>query len=435
MNLIPQLAPFILLLLAIALMPLWRENFWERHRNKALVTLLLAAPSVVWLLGQGLPGGRQLLHALREYTQFILLLATLYAVSGIVVIHGDLPSSPLSNTLWLALGAMLANVAGTTGASMLLLRPLLRANHHRAHNRHVPLFFIFVVANCGGLLLPLGDPPLFLGFLHGVDFFWTLQLWRHWLFVNGLVLLLFFVWDARARRRDALHARQAEKPGPRHPLRVEGVAAGAFFMLAVLATLLLQAPPMAQALGRLLRGWGMAWPDPLLPAWAGIVILALLVVLAALTIHRPRREARVLVWAPLLEVAILFAGIFVTMAPALHLLGTLPPAPWTPARLLWASGILSSVLDNAPTYLAFATLADPGGPGVLAVSRPALLRALSCGAVWMGALTYVGNGPNFLIRGIAEHMGYRMPSFFAYIAYALVVLLPLFALATVLFFG
>lgn len=434
MILIPQLAPFILLLLAIALMPLLWERFWERHRNKALVTLLLAAPSVLWLLGQGLPGGRQLLHALREYTQFILLLATLYAVSGIVVIHGDLPSSPLSNTLWLALGAVLANVVGTTGASMLLLRPLLRANHHRMHNRHVPLFFIFVVANCGGLLLPLGDPPLFLGFLHGVDFFWTLQLWRHWLFVNGLILMLFFVWDARARRQDADRSRQAAKPDLRHPLRVEGLAFGVLFVLAVLATLLLQAPSIAQALGRLLRGWGMGLPDPLLPAWGGIVILALLAVLAALAIHRPRREARVLVWAPLLEVAILFAGIFVTMAPALHLLGTLPPAPWTPARLLWAAGSLSSVLDNAPTYLAFATLADPGGPAVLAASRPALLQALSCGAVWMGALTYVGNGPNFLIRGIAEHMGYRMPSFFGYLAYSLTVLLPLFALATVLFF-
>jgi Na+/H+ antiporter NhaD/arsenite permease-like protein len=416
MNPVFQLGPFVLLLLAIALMPLVHGRFWERNGNKALVTLLLAVPSVVWLLWRGRPD--QLWHALHEYMQFILLLGVLYLVSGIVVIHGDLSSSPLGNTLWLALGAVLANAIGTTGASMLLIRPLLRANHHRKHKRHVPLFFVFIVANCGGLLSPVGDPPLLLGFLNGVDFFWTLRLWPHWLTVNGLLLVVFFLWDARARRRDA-------EPGPlreRHPLRVEGLAMGTLFVLAVVATLLLQAPAVAQLLGINL------------PAWGSIGILAVLAVLALLAVHRPRREARVLVWEPMLEVAILFAGIFVTMTPALMLLGTLPPVVWTPAQLLWAAGGLSSVLDNAPTYLTFATLADPGGPAALAAAQPALLEALSCGAVWMGALTYIGNGPNFLIRGIAEHMGYPMPSFFGYLVYSLAVLPPVFAAATVLFF-
>lgn len=437
MNLVLQLGPFVLLLLAIALMPLFREHFWESNANKALVTCLLAAPAMIWLLWEGPPGRQHLWHALYEYTQFILLIGTLYLVSGIVVIHGDLPSGPLGNTLWLALGAVLANAIGTTGASMLLVRPLLRANHHRSRNRHIPLFFIFIVANCGGLLLPVGDPPLLLGFLNGVDFFWTLRLWPHWLAVNGMILLIFFLWDLWARRRDAVRS-QAEPEGQRrrerHPLRVEGWFLGALFVAAVLATLLLQAPSMAQLLGRLLRGWGLPWPDPLLPAWGGIVILALLAGLAKLAIHRPGREARVLVWGPMMEVAILFAGIFVTMAPALILLGTLPPAAWTPARLLWTAGGLSSVLDNAPTYLTFATLADPGGPAALAATRPDLLAALSCGAVWMGALTYIGNGPNFLIRGIAEHMGYQMPSFFGYFVYSLAVLPPVFAVATLLFF-
>jgi Na+/H+ antiporter NhaD/arsenite permease-like protein len=385
------------------------------------VTLLLTTPAAVWLLVQGRPGWHAFLHALHEYVQFILLLGTLYLVSGIVVIHGDLPSNPLGNTLWLALGAVLANVIGTTGASMLLIRPLLRANHHRKHNRHVPLFFIFVVANCGGLLSPVGDPPLLLGFLNGVDFFWTLRLWPHWLAVNGLVLLVFFLWDVQARRLDV-------RQGPilairaRHPLRVEGLALGMLFVAAVTATLLLQAPAVAQRLGIKL------------PAWGSMGILALLAVLALWAVHRPGRQARLLVWEPMVEVVILFAGIFVTMTPALMLLAALPPATWTPAQLLWTAGGLSGVLDNAPTYLTFATLADPGGPAALAAAQPKLLEALSCGAVWMGALTYIGNGPNFLIRGIAEHMGYPMPSFFGYLVYSWAVLPPIFAVATWLFF-
>lgn len=433
MALIPQVGPFILLLLAIALMPVLRGHFWERDRNKALVMLVVALPSVVWLLVQGLPGRHLLLHALTEYSQFILMLAALYAVSGIIVIHGDLPRGPLGNTLWLALGAILANAIGTTGASMLLVRPLLRANHHRAKKNHIPIFFIFIISNCGGLLLPVGDPPLFLGFLQGVDFFWTLRLWPQWLLVNVGILGCFYVWDARAQRKYDSGSSESTRE-LRHPLRVEGLPTAMLFLLAVMATLLLQAPSLAQALGRSLRALGIPCGDPLLPPWAGIALLALWAALAALVLQRPRRETNILVWTPLREVAILFAGIFVTMAPALQLLGALPPLPWTPAGLLWTVGGLSCVLDNAPTYLAFATIADPGGPAALSVNQPRLLEAVSCGAVWMGALTYIGNGPNFLVRGIAEHMGYRMPSFFGYLAYSITVLLPLFALATALFF-
>jgi Na+/H+ antiporter NhaD/arsenite permease-like protein len=433
MLLFLQLGPFLLLLLAIALLPLLAEDFWKRDRNKALVSLTLALPCVVWLLSLGAAGDHRLAHALGEYVQFILLLAALYAISGVLAIHGDLPRGTAGNALWLGLGAVLANAIGTTGASMLLLRPLLRANHHRTRKEHVPLFFIFAVANCGGLLLPLGDPPLFLGFLEGVDFFWTLRLWPRWLFVNGLLLAVFCVWDAIAWRADR-HLLPTPAIKERHPLRIEGMSMGVPLVLGVLATVLLQAPPAAHALGDALRRFVPNAPDPLLPGWAGAVLLAALAGLAARSIHRTRREARALVWAPLLEVAILFAGIFVTMAPALHLLSTLPPLPWTEARLMWATGSMSSVLDNAPTYLTFATLADPGGPRALALGHPRLLQAVSCGAVWMGALTYIGNGPNFLIRGVAEHLGYRMPSFFGYICYSLPVLLPIFGLATLLFF-
>lgn len=434
MLILLQLGPFVLLLLAIAVLPLIAEHFWEANRNKALVSAVLAVPSAVWLLTQGPDGVERLLHALGEYVQFILLLSVLYAVSGILVVHGDLPVGPLGNTVWLALGTVLANLVGTTGASMLLLRPLLRANHHRRHNTHVPIFFIFAVANTGGLLLPLGDPPLFLGFLEGVDFFWTLRLWPQWLFVNGLLLFAFFAWDSLARSREA---RNVPTPAmkERRPLRLEGLRAGIALILAVMATLLLQAPPIAREVGACMRGFIPNAPDPLVPAWAGTLILAGLASWAALSIHRTPRETKVLVWGPLLEVATLFAGIFVTMAPALRLLGTLPALPWTEAGLMWSTGAMSSVLDNAPTYLTFATLVDPGGPAVLAKLQPGMLRAISCGAVWMGAFTYIGNGPNFLVKAIADHMGYRMPSFFGYLGYSLPVLLPILGLATLLFFN
>ncbi len=431
MILLLQLGPFVLLLLAIALLPLVAERFWHPNRTKALVSLALALPCVVWLLAQGPAGVHRLLHALGEYLQFILLLAALYAISGVLVVHGDLPRGPVGNTLWLALGAVLANLIGTTGASMLLLRPLLCANHHRRRNRHVPLFFIFVVGNCGGLLLPLGDPPLFLGFLEGVDFFWTLQLWPHWLVVNGLVLLIFYAWDARAWRADCLHP-AAPTATPRHPLRIEGLGLGTVLVLGVMATLLLQAPSIARALGQELRRVHANIPDPLLPAWAGGVILAVLTGLAAAAIHRTPRETRVLVWEPMLEVAILFAGIFITMTPALHLLSGLPPLPWTEAPAVDGRGHVEHVGQRA-NLSRLRHVGQPGRPAPLA-EQPRMLQALSCGAVWMGALTYIGNGPNFLIRSIAEHMGYRMPSFFGYLGYSLPILLPVFALATLLFF-
>ncbi len=433
MLILLQIGPFVLLLLAIALLPLLAEHSWEKNHNKALVSAALTIPSMVWLLAQGAPGSERLLHALGEYVQFILMLSALYAVSGVLVVHGDLPARPLGNTLWLALGAILANFVGTTGASMLLLRPLLRANHHRPRNSHVPIFFIFIVANCGGLLLPLGDPPLFLGFLKGVDFFWTLRLWPQWLFVNGALLAVFFGWDVHARRGEPQPS-PAPATAERRPLRIAGLRMGIPIILGVMAALLLQAPPIARDVGNYLRGFIANAPDPLLPGWAGALILAGLTFLAAFSIHRGPRETRILVWGPLWEVAILFAGIFVTMAPALQLLSRLPALPWSESKLFWSTGVTSGLLDNAPAYLTFATLADPRGPSSLATGQPGLLRAISCGAVWMGALSYIGNGPNFLIKAIAQHMGYRTPTFFGYLAYSLPVLLPLFALATLLFF-
>jgi Na+/H+ antiporter NhaD/arsenite permease-like protein len=413
--------PFVLLLAAIAVLPLVAGHWWHANRNKAVVAAGLALPAVGYLLTVD-GGGHALLHELQAYASFIILLTALYTISGGVVLHGDLPPTAAVNTGLLATGAVLANLIGTTGASMLLIRPVLRINARRARRVHVPVFFIFVVSNTGGLLTPLGDPPLFLGFLQGVEFTWTLRLWPQWLLVNGLVLAVFFVWDRLADRfekPDALGPRETgpdPTTPPNEPLRVEGWQLNGPLMLGVIAAVLAQ----------------KYVPFPVSElAMVGLTLVSLW------KTPKPWREANGFGWGPMVEVAVLFAGIFVTMGPALALLqehggkaGV--TRPW---EFFWLTGLLSSALDNAPTYLTMATLAGGGlDVGGLAAARPDLLAAISCGAVFMGANTYIGNGPNFMVKAIAEEGGYAMPSFGGYALYALAVLLPVFAVVTVVFF-
>ena len=428
--------PFVLTLLAIALLPLVAEHFWHANRNKALVLALLAAPVVGFLVHSGLEYTHALLHALEEYASFIILLGSLYTVSGGIVVRGDIEGRPLTNTALLAAGAVLANLIGTTGASMLLIRPFLRINRQRQHVRHLPVFFIFVVSNLGGLLTPLGDPPLFLGFLRGVDFFWTLSLWREWLVVNGAVLAVFFVWDSLAHFRESKEAIARDVRESRPPLRVEGLR-NLLFLGGIVAAVLLKSPHV----GRLAGDWlGRFFPCPdltLHPPW-GDAVMAAMGLLALLLTPRRLREANGFRWGPIVEVAVLFAGIFVCMVPALELLKKHSgesgiEAPW---QFFWLTGALSSFLDNAPTYLAFATLAagKEANFGWLVEHRPDVLAAISCGAVFMGANTYIGNGPNFMVKAIADEAGIRMPSFFGYMVYAGLILLPLFVLVTFVFF-
>jgi Na+/H+ antiporter NhaD/arsenite permease-like protein len=327
---------------------------------------------------------------------------------------------------FLALGAVLANVIGTTGASMLLIRPLLRINSQRRRVSHLPVFFIFIVSNMGGLLTPLGDPPLFLGFLKGVDFFWTLQLWPQWVVVNGSLLILFLIWDALAYVRE-MPADIAKDVMRIEPLRVEGLV-NVFFLVGILISVLARSEAVAGA-------WALQKP------WGELVMLAMAGLSWWLT-PRSVRAANKFGWHAIVEVAVLFAGIFVTMVPALVLLeahgGTLSKQlnvsePW---QYFWLTGGLSSFLDNAPTYVTFATLAAQADHfDQLAKFQPALLAAISCGAVFMGANTYIGNGPNFMVKAIAEEAGYKMPSFLGYMVYSGVILLPLFILVTVLFFS
>lgn len=420
-----SIGPFVALLLTIAVAPLVAPHWWHRHRNQAVVSIGLSMPALAYLLSLhfavGAPALAKLGHALMEYVDFIAMLAALYTVAGGIAIRGQFRPTPLVNVGLLALGAVLANLIGTTGASMLLIHPFLRLNRVRQHRAHLPVFFIFLVSNLGGLLTPLGDPPLFLGYLNGVDFFFTLTLWPHWLIANGAVLTIALVWDTLAYRREP---DRSQFP-PRHGSIAIGGAVNFAFLPGVVAAVLSQS-------SSLLGEYRMPFPVPAL-------LMAALAAASWWLTPRTVRTHNQFAWAPIVEVAILFFGIFVTMVPALALLARARndlgiDAAW---QYFWLTGGLSAVLDNAPTYMALAALA--GGPEAtnlapLAHDNPHLLQAISAGAVFLGALTYIGNGPNFMVKSIAESAGYRMPSFFGYIVFSSAVLLPVFALVTWLFF-
>jgi Na+/H+ antiporter NhaD/arsenite permease-like protein len=418
-----SVAPFALLLLAIAVLPLALPHFWESNRNKALVAAALGLPMLVWMAALDF---HVVLHTAHEYVAFILLLAALFIISGGVVVRGNLAGTPGVNTSMLALGTMLASLVGTTGASMLLIRPLLRANAPRKRKAHVVVFFIFLVSNIGGLLTPLGDPPLFLGFLRGVPFAWTLGMWLPWLFSTSVLLFAFYVVDSTIFRREDL-----KTPGD---LDEVAVAAKQPFSVAGKRNFLYLGGVILVILGsgQFSPPWGVQE--------AGLIAMA---ALSWLTTPKPLRQENQFGFAPINEVAVVFAGIFATMIPALAILNSSGKdlgivEPW---QFFWATGALSSFLDNAPTYLTFASTASSllgtdvaNLSTLLSVERGTpLLTAISLGAVFMGANTYIGNGPNFMVKAVAEQAGVKMPSFFGYMVYSVVVLLPLFGLVTLLF--
>ncbi len=435
--------PFAGILLSIALFPLLAPRFWHHHYPKVTGAwaLILVVP---FLIAYGAEAFHEIAHmAIIDYIPFIILLAALFTIGGGIYVRGSLRGAPGVNAAIMAIGAVLASWIGTTGAAMLLIRPLLRANRDRRHKAHTVVFFIFLVANIGGALTPLGDPPLFLGFLHGVPFFWTLSLWKEMIAVAVAVLLVYVVVDiVQWRREDPLLHRPAE--GEREPLRIEGWHN--FLLLGgVLAGVIMSGvwhPGEVTILGvqqhiqNLLR-------DALLVA-----------MLAASWFTTPRRvrEENEFTWEPIREVAILFAGIFATIIPALAMLRAGEHGAMAfiirsvndPAHFFWATGGLSSFLDNAPTYLTFLSTAlgrlYPGLPERAAILKligenHAYLQAIATGAVFMGANTYIGNAPNFMVKSIAEESGVEMPSFFGYIfRYSLPVLIPIFVVVTWVFF-
>ena len=418
-----SVTPFVLMLLGIALIPLQWPHFWEQNRNKAILSVVLGLPVALYV---GLHDMTLLSHTTLEYVSFIALLGALFIISGGVVLRGDLRATPAINTGFLATGALLANVIGTTGASMLLIRPMLQTNApERKHIRHIPVFFIFIVSNCAGVLTPLGDPPLFLGYLRGVPFFWTMRLFPQWLFVVTILLALFYVVDRRAAARETPQdiARDAREIVP---LEIRG-RRNFLYLLGVVAAVL----------------FSPALPEGIVRETARLGTLLAMTVLSLATTPREFRSENGFSFGPIAEVAVLFAGIFATMIPALEILRTRGAEfgvsqPW---HFFWLSGGLSSFLDNAPTYLTFASLAQGLGPGsdtaVYLTGGPVsatLLAAISCGSVFMGANSYIGNGPNFMVKAIAEEQGIPMPSFVGYMAWSGAILLPIFTVVTFVFF-
>jgi Na+/H+ antiporter NhaD/arsenite permease-like protein len=434
--------PFAGMLLSIALMPLLLPNFWHHHYGKVSVfwAAAMAIPFLVAFQGEAL---HHIVHIiLADYVPFIILLWSLYTVSGGILLRGSLRGTPIVNTGMLAVGTALASWMGTTGAAMLLIRPFLRANQFRRNRSFMVVFFIFLVANVGGALTPLGDPPLFLGFLHGVSFFWTFKILPHMLLVTGLLLATYFTLDSYYFRKEDAKSRPAK--GPKEPLKLEGIHN--FLLLASIVGAVLMSG---------VADWGEL--DTLgvhrgVQDWARDVLLVLIGGLSLLSTRAEVREGNDFTWSPIIEVALLFIGIFITMLPCLLILKAGPNGAMAflinsvtrPAHYFWAAGALSSFLDNAPTYLTFFSTAlgsfYPGVPESMSVVHlmgelPDYLAAISAGSVFFGACSYIGNAPNFMVRSIAEEAGTKMPSFFGYILkYTLVFLVPCFIGVTLVFF-
>ncbi|MEJ1156978.1 sodium:proton antiporter [Prosthecomicrobium sp. N25] len=434
--------PFVGILLSIAVMPLAAPDFWHHHFGKVAAAWALAFVVPYGLLHGAPASGYQVAHtALLEYIPFVILLGALFTVSGGILVTGNLHGSPGLNTGILAIGTLLASLIGTTGASMVLIRPLLRANDERRHNVHVVVFFIFLVSNIGGSLTPLGDPPLFLGYLKGVGFFWTTSHMVHEMaFCTVILLAVFYALDSWFYRKDH-EFRALRDPTP--DTKGMGIQGQVNFVLlaGVVGAVLLSGswkPGVSfDVFGTHVELQNLA---------RDVILVGLALVSLAIT-PRTLREANGFNWGPILEVAKLFAGIFVTIIPVIAMLRAGRDGVFAPLIALvthpdgspdnvmyfWMSGILSSFLDNAPTYLVFFNLA--GGDAETLMGPLALtLLAISCGSVFMGANTYIGNAPNFMVKAIAEERGVKMPSFFGYMAWSGAILVPLFVLVTLVFF-
>lgn len=428
----PLFLPFICLLLSLALVPLVAPRFW--HKHYATVAAFWAAMFLAMFFArrETTEATHHLAHSLlAEYLPFILLLTALYVIAGGIRITGKLAGTPTVNLAILAIGAASASWIGTTGAAMLFIRPLLRANEKRRFRVHMVIYFIILVANCGGALTPLGDPPLFLGFLHGVDFFWTTEhMLPLTLLVCGILLVQFWLLDSFLWRREK-HSHTPEEEHPEETkLNVEGAANFALLAGVLLAVIASSGTGDGAAvtvwgvhltygeLGRDLALLGLAW---LSWRWTPKHI----------------RTENHFTWFPMKEVAAIFVAIFITIIPLLEALkgGELMVTEVLhgSAHYFWITGLLSSILDNAPTYLVFFNAAG-GDAQVLMTEKSHLLLAISAGAVFMGALTYIGNAPNFMVRAIAQERGVKMPGFFGYTFWAALILMPIFALMTLIWF-
>jgi len=438
--------PFAGILLSIAIFPLIAPHFWHHHFPKISVAwaLIFAIPFLIVYKGQAV---HEILHIyFIDYIPFIILLWGLFTISGGIFIRGSLKGTPILNTFLILIGTALASWVGTTGAAMIMIRPLLRANEDRKHKVHLIVIFIFLVANIGGTLTPLGDPPLFLGFLHGVSFFWTLGLIPELIVAAIILLIVLYVWDSILYKKENIsETENIEKV----PIKVEG-AFNFIFLLGVVAGVLFSG---VARLGEVnVLGIHLQIQSIIRDAWIiGMGLLSLKITSKAI------RKENEFSWFPILEVAYLFAGIFMTIIPALAILkagehgamAALIKAVETPQHFFWVTGILSSFLDNAPTYLTFFNTAlgklgltepmvrEAFAAGTISTSFPEfekLLVGISLGAVFMGANTYIGNAPNFMVKSIAEQAGIKMPSFFGYMfKYSIPILVPIFVIVAFIF--
>ncbi|MCH5329387.1 MAG: sodium:proton antiporter [Alistipes sp.] len=423
------LIPFCLMLLGIAVFPFIIGHWWEHNRNKFIVSLVLGTPVAIYLCCNGM--SHEFVHQmLFDYVPFIMLLASLFVVTGGLHQTGDVAAKPWVNTLILAAGWLAASFIGTTGAAMLLIRSLLEINKQRKYKVHTILFFIAIVANCGGVLSPLGDPPLFLLYLRGVEFTWFMHLLPEWLFAGAMLLIIYFATDSwlyRKEPQENIHADNTEIT----PIRIKGTINLIYLVGIILAVAFIN-PGEIPAMGE--------HNAPIYMKYLREIVLAAIMLLSWFTTKKQVRKENGYTWTPIVEVAVLFIGIFATMTPALLYLEKHAAAlgfhqAW---QFFYGTGALSSVLDNAPTAVAFYSMASglpvDGATALVAGVPETLLRAIALGAVFFGAMTYIGNGPNFMIKSIAEEHGINMPSFFGYIfKFSIVVLLPIYILTQLIF--
>jgi Na+/H+ antiporter NhaD/arsenite permease-like protein len=429
-----SMIPFGLMLLTIAIAPLVVEHWWESNKNKLIVALILGVPTAVCLIMGGMT--HDLEHQLfGDYIPFIVLLLALYVITGGIHLSGDIKAKPWVNTTFLGLGWILASIMGTTGAAMLLIRPLLATNQQRQNKVHTVLFFIALCANCGGLLTPLGDPPLFMLFLRGAEFTWFFSMWTPWLFAGGLLLAIYFALDTYYYSKEHWTAISADHREHR-PLRISGNL-NFLYLLGVVLTVAFVNAGVIPAMG-----------EEHASLWIKYLREIILISLAFLSFYTTKKEVRFELnkfsWTPIVEVAVLFLGIFTTMTPALAYLNVNAAslgldATW---QFYYSTGLLSSFLDNTPTAVAFHSVATgltpdqiaAFGGNIVAGIPEILLTAICIGAVFFGAMTYIGNGPNFMVKAIAEESGIKMPSFFGYMfKFSLIVLLPIYILVQLIF--
>ena len=424
------LTPFAIMLLSIAVMPLIAGKWWENNLHKFYVALALSIPTGYYLIANGM--GENLQHQiLKDYLPFIILLGALFIVTGGIRINGDVQARPRNNTLIMAIGYLLASFIGTTGAAMLLIRPLLEFNKQREYKVHTVLVFIALVANCGGILTPLGDPPLFLLYLRGAEFSWFMNMLPEWLTVGAIILTGYYFVDRYIYYHKEHIANVMADFREKTPLYIKG-RINIIYLICIILTVAYVNPSHLPQMG--------AEDAPLRESAMREIILIIIALFSILTTRRGLREANQFSWEPLIEVAVVFIGIFVTMTPALIYLNAHATSLGlqTPDQFFYGAGFLSAFLDNSPTAVAFHTVAQ-GIPhatdAVMVAGVPQeILRAISLGAVFFGAMTYIGNGPNFMVKSIAEHNGVRMPSFFGYMfRFSLIIMLPVYIIVQLIF--